>query len=99
MSEGSLSAAATRDAALQAEQFFARSERVESDWRALAVAGIACRHMGDEMAARDYLARAGVLLSKLEQSLGADAPGYLSRLDVQRLRGELDDRAVVAAVR
>ena len=90
---------AARVAALEAEKFFARSERVESDWRALAVAGIACRRAGDETAARDYLARAGALLSRLEQSLGPDAPGYLSRLDVQRLRGELDDRAAVAAVR
>jgi tetratricopeptide (TPR) repeat protein/tRNA A-37 threonylcarbamoyl transferase component Bud32 len=88
-----------RDAALRAEEFFARSGRVESDWRALTVAGIACRRAGDEEAAREYLSRAGALLSRLEQSLGADAPGYLSRPDVQRLRSELGDYAAIAAVR
>jgi serine/threonine protein kinase/tetratricopeptide (TPR) repeat protein len=89
-----------REAALSSEQFFARSGRVESDWRALAVAGIACRRAGDEAAAREYLARAGALLSKLQESLGADAQGYLSRFDVRRLRGELGDAAAaVAAVR
>ncbi|HST52401.1 MAG TPA: protein kinase [Pyrinomonadaceae bacterium] len=88
-----------RDHALSAEEFFAHSGRAESDWRALAVAGIACRRAGDEAAAREYLSRAGALLSKLEQSLGADAPGYLSRTDVRRLRGELGDALAVASVR
>ncbi|MBC7933599.1 MAG: hypothetical protein H7Z38_23815 [Rubrivivax sp.] len=83
-----------RAAALRAEEFFARSGHVESDWRALVVAGKASRRAGDEAAAREYLARAGALLSRLEQSWGADAPGYFSRLDVQRLRSALGDQAV-----
>jgi tetratricopeptide (TPR) repeat protein/tRNA A-37 threonylcarbamoyl transferase component Bud32 len=88
-----------REMALGAEEFFARSGRAESDWRALAVAGIACRRAGDETAARDYLARAGAQLSKLAESLGEDAPGYLSRADVRRLSGELGDASAVASVR
>ncbi|HZT60832.1 MAG TPA: protein kinase [Pyrinomonadaceae bacterium] len=88
-----------RQMALGAEEFFARSGRAESDWRALAVAGIACRRAGDETAAREYLSRAGAQLSKLEESLGADAPGYLSRADVRRLSGELGDASAVASVR
>jgi tetratricopeptide (TPR) repeat protein/tRNA A-37 threonylcarbamoyl transferase component Bud32 len=88
-----------REMALGAEEFFARSGRAESDWRALAVAGIACRRAGDETAARDYLARAGAQLSKLEESLGEDAPAYLSRADVRRLSGELGDAPAVASVR
>jgi tetratricopeptide (TPR) repeat protein/tRNA A-37 threonylcarbamoyl transferase component Bud32 len=85
-----------RAAALRAEEFFARSGRVESDWRALALAGKASRRAGDEAAAREYLARAGALLSQLEQSWGTDAPGYFARLDVQRLRSVLDDSPVAA---
>ena len=92
-------AQAAREMALGAEEFFARSGRAESDWRALAVAGIACRRAGDETVARDYLARAGAQLSKLEESLGEDAPGYLSRADVRRLSGELGDAPAVASVR
>ena len=85
-----------REAALRAEEFFARSGCVESDWRALALAGKACRRTGDEVAAREYIARAAALLSQFKQSLGADAPGYLARLDVQRLRSVLDDSTVAA---
>ncbi|HYH86179.1 MAG TPA: tetratricopeptide repeat protein [Pyrinomonadaceae bacterium] len=88
-----------RAAALRAEDFFARSGRVESHWRALALAGKASRRAGDdEAAAREYLARADALLSQLEQSWGTHAPGYLARLDVQRLRSVLSD-SPVAAVR
>jgi tetratricopeptide (TPR) repeat protein len=89
--------AGARAAALAAEEFFARAGRVESDWRALAVAGKACRLAGDEAAARDYFARAAAQLSLLEQSLGEEAAGYLSRQDVQRLRRELGGDAVAEA--
>jgi len=92
-------AQSARDKALGAEEFFARSGRAESDWRALAVAGIACRRAGDEDAAREYLSRAGALLSKLEQGLGVAAPGYLARADVRRLRSELGDASAVVSVR
>ena len=87
-----------RAAALRAEEFFARSGRVESDWRALVLAGKASRRAGDEAAAREYLARAAALLSQLKQGWKADAPGYLARLDVQRLRSVLGN-SPVAAVR
>jgi tetratricopeptide (TPR) repeat protein/tRNA A-37 threonylcarbamoyl transferase component Bud32 len=85
-----------RAAALRAEEFFARAGCVESEWRALALAGIASRRAGDEAAAREYLARARALLSQLEQSWGTDAPGYFARLDVQRLRSVLDGSPVAA---
>jgi tetratricopeptide (TPR) repeat protein len=83
-----------RAVALRAEEFFARSERVESDWRALVVAGKASRRAGDEAAAKEYFARAAALITQLEKSWGADASGYFLRPDVQRLRRELDDDAV-----
>lgn len=89
--------AGARETARRAEEFFARSGNVESDWRALALLGMACRRSGDETTARDYFTRAAAQLSKLEQSLGDQAVGYLSRPDVQRLRRELGDDAVAEA--
>ncbi|HEX8502379.1 MAG TPA: protein kinase [Pyrinomonadaceae bacterium] len=77
-----------RAAALHAQEIFARVGRADSDWRALAVAGKASRRAGDETAAREYLARAASSLKQVEQSLGAEAGGYLSRPDVTWLRGD-----------
>jgi len=88
-----------RDEALLAEEFFAGSHHVESEWRALAVAGAASQRAGDERAAQDYLARAADSLSRLEQSWGPDAAGYLARADVQRLRSGLGGDEAVAAAR
>jgi serine/threonine protein kinase/lipopolysaccharide biosynthesis regulator YciM len=88
-----------REEALRAEEFFAGSHHAESEWRALAVAGAASRRAGDERAAQDYLARAAASLSRLEQSWGADAAGYLARADVQRLRSGLGGDEAVAAGR
>jgi serine/threonine protein kinase/Flp pilus assembly protein TadD len=88
-----------RDEALLAEEFFAGSHHVESEWRALAVAGAASRLAGDERAAQDYLARAADSLSRLEQSWGPDAAGYLARADVRRIRSVLGGDEAVAAAR
>lgn len=88
-----------RGAALTAEEFFARSGHFEADWRALAVAGAASRREGDEASAQQYLERARATLSRLEQSLSADAPGYVARADVQRLLRELGGDEAVASVR
>ncbi|MCA1620872.1 MAG: serine/threonine-protein kinase [Acidobacteria bacterium] len=82
-------AAGARAAALQAHESYARLGRAESAWRALALAGKAGRRAGDEDAAREHLARAATSLEQFQQSLGAEAAGYLSRPDVQWLRGEL----------
>jgi tetratricopeptide (TPR) repeat protein len=82
-------AAGARDAALRAQEISARLGRADSQWRALAVAGMASGRAGDEAAARDYLDRAASSLKQLEQSLGAEAEGYFSRPDVQRLRSGL----------
>jgi tetratricopeptide (TPR) repeat protein/tRNA A-37 threonylcarbamoyl transferase component Bud32 len=78
-----------RAAALRAQEVFTSTRRGDSEWRALAVAGKASRRAADEDAARTYLSRAQASLAQFEQSLGAEATGYLSRPDVQRLRGEL----------
>ena len=59
--------------------------------------GVACARRGrarpavwpaTQTAAREYLSRAAAALAQLEQSLGAEAAGYLSRPDVQWLRSE-----------
>ena len=81
-------AAGARAAAQRAQEIFTRLGRADSEWRSLAVAGEASRRAGDEAAAGDYLARAASSLAQLEQSLGAEAAGYLSRPDVQWLRSE-----------
>ena len=90
-------AAGARAASLRAHDTFARLARPDSEWRALAAAGKACRLGGDPAAAREYLARATTSLTRLEQSLGAEAAGYLSRPDVQRLRSELSASSAGAA--
>jgi serine/threonine-protein kinase len=90
-------ATGARANALAAEDFFARSGRIESDWRALVIAGKACRLAGDVAAAHDFFARAAAQLTLLEASLGGEAAGYLSRQDVQRLRRELGGEAVAEA--
>jgi len=94
---GAGDAAGARAKALEAEEFFARAGRVESDWRALVIAGKACRLAGDEAAARTYFARAAEQLARLQESWGEEAAGYLSRQDVQRLRRELGGDAVAEA--
>jgi tetratricopeptide (TPR) repeat protein len=90
-------AAGARANALEAEEFFSQSGRLESDWRALVIAGKACRLAGDVAAARDFFARAAAQLTLLEESWGEAAAGYLSRPDVQRLRRELGGEAVAEA--
>jgi tetratricopeptide (TPR) repeat protein/tRNA A-37 threonylcarbamoyl transferase component Bud32 len=85
-----------RDAALLAQDGFAHARRPDFEWRALAMAGKASRRAADETAARGYLTRAAALLAQVEQSLGAEATDYLSRPDVQWLRGEFGDSAASA---
>jgi tetratricopeptide (TPR) repeat protein/tRNA A-37 threonylcarbamoyl transferase component Bud32 len=87
-----------RDAALRAREGFARAGRADYEWRTLAVAGMASRRLADDAAAREYLSRASASLAQFEQGLGAEgAAGYLSRPDVQWLRGELGATAASAA--
>ncbi|MDT7688573.1 MAG: eukaryotic-like serine/threonine-protein kinase [Acidobacteriota bacterium] len=90
-------AAGALKASLRAQEIFARTGRADSEWRALVLAGRASRRAGDETGARAYLARAATSLSQFEQSLDADASGYMSRPDVQLLRAELGGQAVAAA--
>ncbi|HWS85692.1 MAG TPA: protein kinase [Pyrinomonadaceae bacterium] len=90
-------AAGARDAALRAHEGFSRTGRADFVWRALAVAAKAGRRAADEAAAREYARRAADSLSQFEQSLGAEGASYLSRPDVQWLRGELGASTASAA--
>ncbi|MFL6335638.1 MAG: protein kinase domain-containing protein [Pyrinomonadaceae bacterium] len=83
-------AAGARAAALRAVDIFTNIKTADSEWQALAVASMAARRAGDEAAAHADLSRAESARAQFEQSLGAEAEGYLSRPDVQWLRGDLD---------
>ncbi|MBV8856163.1 MAG: tetratricopeptide repeat protein [Acidobacteria bacterium] len=89
--------AGARAPAERALDIATRLGRADTQWRALALAGKASRLAGDQDAARDYLDRAAATLAQFEQSLGAEAAGYLSRPDIQWLRGELGAPAASAA--
>jgi serine/threonine protein kinase len=90
LAEGRLAAGDARralEAALEAQQFCSTAARRESEWRALVTAGRAGSRLGDETAARDYLFRAGGILSALKQLWGDDNyDGYLTRPDVKAQR-------------
>ncbi|MBA3241634.1 MAG: tetratricopeptide repeat protein [Acidobacteria bacterium] len=79
-----------RAAALRARDLIARAGQVESEWRALALAGVASRRAGDAEGARAQLSGAAELLGRLEDVWGAGTmPAYFARPDVQPLRKEL----------
>jgi tetratricopeptide (TPR) repeat protein/tRNA A-37 threonylcarbamoyl transferase component Bud32 len=86
-------AAGARAAAVRAADIFTEIRSADSQWQALALAGMAARRAGDEAAAHEYTARAATALAEYQRSLGAEAVNYLSRPDVQWLRGELEGSA------
>lgn len=76
--------------ALRALEVFPRLGQQASEWRALVVAGLASRDLGDKSKAREYALKATESLSKLEQRWGSENyNSYLSRPDVQRFRKQL----------
>lgn len=89
--------AGARAAAERALELATRSGRPDTQWRTLALAGKASRLAGDQNAARDYFDRAAITLAQFQQSLGAEAAGYLSRPDIQWLRGDLGTSEARAA--
>ena len=89
--------AGARAAAERTLEIATRLGCADTQWRVLAVAGMASRLAGEQEAARDYFNRAVVTLEQYQQSLGAEADGYLSRPDVQWLRGELGASLASAA--
>jgi serine/threonine protein kinase/Tfp pilus assembly protein PilF len=81
------------DAALWAQESFARSGQLDSEWRAWLIASQARRRLGEDAAARENASTAAARLSSLEQRLGSKAyDGYLTRQDVQQLRKQLNQQ-------
>jgi len=79
------------EAALRAQESFARFGQQDSEWRAWLVAARAGRRLDEETKSREYARNAGDRLSRLEQKWGTEAyKGYLTRPDVQHLRSQLN---------
>lgn len=76
---------------LRAREEFARAGRVDMEWRALAVAGLAARRAGSNERADEHLAQAAALLPQFERRWGAEmTKSFLARPDVQKLRRDID---------
>ena len=83
-------AAAALNHARQAQERFASASQSESGWRAWLIIARAGRELRDEDSARAALARAGEILSGLEQKWGAEAvTSYTGRPDIQFYREQL----------
>ncbi len=76
--------------ARQAQERFASASQSESEWRAWLIVARASRVLRDETGARAALARAGEILSSLEQKWGAEAfTSYTGRPDIGVYRKQL----------
>jgi tetratricopeptide (TPR) repeat protein/tRNA A-37 threonylcarbamoyl transferase component Bud32 len=89
--------AGARPPAERALDIATRLGRADTQWRALILAGKASRLVGDQESARSYFDRAATALGQYQQSLGAEAAGYLSRPDIQWLRSDLGASVASAA--
>lgn len=82
--------------ALSAQESFGRSGHLDSHWRALLIAALAERRMGEHGRAGEYARHATAVLSELSRRWGDAFGGYANRPDVQSYRGRLLD--VIASV-
>jgi len=79
-----------RTLALQAQERFARSGQLESEWRAWLIASQASRLLGDKANGDEQLMKAKDARSRLEQQWGAEAfKTYVSRPDIQAYTKDL----------
>jgi uncharacterized protein HemY len=70
--------------ATQAQERLARSEKLESEWRAWAVASRATEQLGDKTKAEELARNATTVRSKLEERWGPDTfKQYIGRPDIQ----------------
>jgi len=77
--------------ALQAQQAFSNSGRLDSEWRAWLIAALAGQQAGHEEMAREFASKAKDSFDKFEQRLGtAASQGYLSRKDIQSFQQQLN---------
>ena len=76
--------------AQQAQQRFASSTQLESEWRAWLIAAQASRQLGDQTKAAEQVSQAKSVWTKLEQQWGSEAfKAYLNRPDIQIYLKEL----------
>ena len=79
------------EAALRAQESFARYGKSDSEWRAWLIAAQASQRLGNQTAAHEYSSYAVARLSDLEQKWGSKAyNGYLARADIMQFRKQLD---------
>lgn len=74
---------------LQARERFGRGDQKESEWRALFVAAMAAKGLGDAVATKDYASLASKTLNAFQETLGASTESYRRREDVQYAIGKL----------
>jgi hypothetical protein len=84
--------------ALKAQQLADQSHQIESEWRALLIAGRANERLGDYKSARENLLRADSLLSSLQQRWGGEHfNSYLLRPDVVHYTHQLKEASAMSA--
>ena len=84
--------------AREAQQVFALTGQVASEWRAHVVAARACQHTRDDACAAAESARADELLAQLDDAWGAAAAAqYRARPDVAKLRAGLGGLTAAAS--
>jgi serine/threonine-protein kinase len=90
-------AKAALENAMRAQELSERADQIESEWRALLIAGRASNRLGDYKTARAILLRADSLRSNLQQRWGAAYyNSYLSRPDVVRLSKQLTEASTTS---
>jgi tetratricopeptide (TPR) repeat protein len=86
-------AAGALSAASEARDIFKRTGQLDSEWRALVVAALAEKELGDSSSATTYAASANTTFAVMEQRLRSYAYKlYLTRDDVQYFQSQLATR-------
>lgn len=81
----------------KAQELAARADQIESQWRALLIAGRASARLGDNKTARESLLKANNLLASLQQRWGNQPfESYLTRPDITRYREALSEASRAA---
>lgn len=94
LEEGDAAAAETN--ALRAQEIFVGLEGLDSEWRALLIAGRASLRAGNAEASHQHFTHASNLLSQLQQRIGTEAfSTYLARPDITLYRKQLGEALAV----
>jgi hypothetical protein len=79
-------------AALQAREKFSSAGQEDSEWRALLVAALAAKRLGDNAATQAHATLASQTLDNLQRSLDAtDAANYRAREDLRYALSQLSN--------